>query len=157
MAVPDFFRTLAFGLHPRFRCHLKNVEPPFADGGVDTFPFARNKRTGDVHSQQPVFMKKGNADLVGLKLSGRAVEHVHGEKPFVLGLVDDRALIELFEDAPQFFRRLIALQAHFALVSPIGVLVGNVVLAVVIGEAMQTVGNYEFGRYLLPLEHHFVT
>ena len=102
-------------------------------------------------------MEKGQADLVRLQFTRGAVEHVHGEKAFFLGLIDRCALIQLFQDTPELFRRLVPLQAYLAFMSTVWVQIGYAVLAVIIGEAVQSVSDHEFWRDFFPLENHFMT
>lgn len=157
MPVPHFLGVAVTpGLHPRLRGDLEDVVALLADRKVDPLPLASKEGAGDVHAQQAVLVKERQADLVRLQLPRRIVEHLEGEEAFLLGLVDRRALVKLLQDSPQLLRGLVALQAHFALVATVSVLERDVVLALIVGEAMQTVSDDEFRRELFTLELDFM-
>lgn len=159
VAVPDFFRKLPVRLFLGVDRDLEDAEPLLLDRYAGrAFSEPGKESAGDVDPQHPVFAKDGHADLERLDFAAGVVHYIQGEKAFALRQVN-RSAGEFFQHAPQLLGRFVAFQADESAFTPVGVLQWKVLFGVVLGKAMQPVGDDEADRILalFLLKKDFVT
>ena len=117
---------------------------------------ADKERAGHVNAQKAILTEDRHADFERLQLAAAGIQQRHREEHFTLDLIDG-CHVQFLDKPPQPLGRRVALHANGPAFPAIGILQGNILVSVVLGEAMQTVSDDELQRllvFVLLKNHH---